>query len=123
MKSEIEKVKKDAKQQKGLLAIAKKQLTSREMERAKLEKELEEANVEVTIITREREEAESLAKLSTPLPDKRDLSSDSLTFAAGRALLSTETDAETIARRALDIAADICVYTNRNVTIETLQSG
>ena len=25
--------------------------------------------------------------------------------------------------RALDIAADICVYTNRNVTIETLQGG
>jgi ATP-dependent HslUV protease subunit HslV len=23
-------------------------------------------------------------------------------------------------RRSLDIAADICVYTNRNVTIETL---
>ena len=44
-------------------------------------------------------------------------------LAAGRALLSTETDAETIARRALDIAADICVYTNRNLTIETLQSG
>jgi len=34
-----------------------------------------------------------------------------------------EKDAETIVRRALDIAADICVYTNRNVTIETLQSG
>ena len=28
--------------------------------------------------------------------------------------------AEAIVRRALDIAADICVYTNRNVTIETL---
>jgi ATP-dependent HslUV protease, peptidase subunit HslV len=26
-------------------------------------------------------------------------------------------------RRALDIAADICVYTNRNVTIEMLQGG
>jgi ATP-dependent HslUV protease, peptidase subunit HslV len=26
-------------------------------------------------------------------------------------------------RRALDIAADICVYTNRNVTIETLQGS
>lgn len=86
LKSEIEKVKKDAKQQKGLLAIAKKQLTSREMERAKLEKQLEEANAEVATITREREEAESLAKLSTPLPDKRDLSSDSLIFAASRAL-------------------------------------
>ena len=32
----------------------------------------------------------------------------------------TDQDAETIVRRALDIAADICVYTNRNVTIEAL---
>jgi ATP-dependent HslUV protease subunit HslV len=32
-------------------------------------------------------------------------------------------DAETIVRRSLDIAADICVYTNRNVTIESLSSG
>jgi ATP-dependent HslUV protease subunit HslV len=31
--------------------------------------------------------------------------------------------AETIVRRALDIAADICVYTNRNVTVETLESA
>ena len=37
-----------------------------------------------------------------------------------RALVDTDKDAETIVRRALDIAADICVYTNRNVTIETL---
>ena len=29
---------------------------------------------------------------------------------------------ETIVRRALDIAADICVFTNRNVTIETLKA-
>ena len=29
--------------------------------------------------------------------------------------------AEAIVRRALDIAADICVYTNRNVTVETLK--
>ena len=29
-------------------------------------------------------------------------------------------DAETIARKALDIAADICIYTNRNVTLESL---
>ena len=33
---------------------------------------------------------------------------------------NTDLDAETIVRRALDIAADICVYTNRNVTIESL---
>jgi ATP-dependent HslUV protease subunit HslV len=41
-------------------------------------------------------------------------------LAAARALLDTDKDAETIVRRALDIAADICVYTNRNLTIETL---
>jgi ATP-dependent HslUV protease, peptidase subunit HslV len=26
-------------------------------------------------------------------------------------------------RRSLDIAADICVYTNRNVTVETLNAA
>jgi len=41
-------------------------------------------------------------------------------LAAARALLSTDLDAEAIARRSLDIAADICVYTNRNVVIESL---
>ena len=44
-------------------------------------------------------------------------------LAAARALVDTDKDAEAIVRRALDIAADICVYTNRNVTIETLQGG
>ncbi len=29
-------------------------------------------------------------------------------------------DAEAIARRALEIASEICVYTNRNVVIESL---
>src|ERR1700748_587283 len=43
--------------------------------------------------------------------------------AAPPAPVDTDKDAEAIVRRALDIAADICVYTNRNVTIETLQAG
>ena len=38
-------------------------------------------------------------------------------------MIDSDKDAETIVRRALDIAADICVFTNRNVTIEQLQSG
>ena len=41
-------------------------------------------------------------------------------LAAARALLPIDLDAEAIARRALDIAADICVYTNRNVVIESI---
>ena len=40
-----------------------------------------------------------------------------------RSLVDTEMAAEAIVRRSLDIAADICVYTNRNVTVETLESA
>ena len=41
-------------------------------------------------------------------------------LAAARALIESDLDAETIVRKAMDIAADICVYTNRNVTVEKL---
>jgi ATP-dependent HslUV protease subunit HslV len=41
-------------------------------------------------------------------------------LAAARALLDTPHDAEAIAKRAMSIAADICVYTNHNVVIETI---
>jgi ATP-dependent HslUV protease subunit HslV len=42
--------------------------------------------------------------------------------AAAQALMeNTELDARAIAARALNIAADICIYTNRNLTIEELQ--
>ena len=43
-------------------------------------------------------------------------------LAAARALVDGPLDAEAIVRKSLDIAADICVYTNRNVTIETLKA-
>ena len=41
-------------------------------------------------------------------------------LAAGRALMDGDQDAEAIARRAMEIAADICVYTNGNLTVESL---
>ena len=41
-------------------------------------------------------------------------------LAAARALLDTETDAEEIATKAMNIAADICVYTNHNVIVEAM---
>jgi len=44
-------------------------------------------------------------------------------LAAARALVDGPLDAEAIVRRSLDIAADICVYTNRSITVETLQTG
>ncbi len=44
-------------------------------------------------------------------------------LAAARALADTDLDAETIARRAMAIAADICVYTNGNLIVETMDAG
>jgi ATP-dependent HslUV protease subunit HslV len=43
-------------------------------------------------------------------------------LAAARALIDSDKDAEDIARRAMQIAADICVYTNHSVVVESLDA-
>jgi len=47
-------------------------------------------------------------------------SGGSYALAAARALTLTELDAEAMARKALEIAAGICVYTNGNATVEVI---
>ncbi len=42
-------------------------------------------------------------------------------LAAARALAEADLDAETIVRRSLAIAAEICVYTNANIVVESLE--
>jgi ATP-dependent HslUV protease subunit HslV len=42
-------------------------------------------------------------------------------LAAARGLYGSDRDAETIARDAMQIAADICVYTNGNLTVEKIK--
>ena len=44
-------------------------------------------------------------------------------LSAARALMDTKMTAEEIARKAMKIAAEICVYTNNNVTLETLKAA
>ena len=41
-------------------------------------------------------------------------------LAAARGMMGSESDAETIARSAMAIAADICVYTNNKITLEQI---
>jgi ATP-dependent HslUV protease subunit HslV len=41
-------------------------------------------------------------------------------LAAARGMMETDMDAETVARKAMAIAADICVYTNGNLTVESI---
>ncbi len=43
-------------------------------------------------------------------------------LAAARALIDGDMDAEAIARRSMAIAADICVYTNGNLTVERIKA-
>src|SRR5215471_10098658 len=45
-------------------------------------------------------------------------SGGSFALAAARALMPFDLSAEDVARRAMKIAADICIYTNENVTVE-----
>ncbi len=44
-------------------------------------------------------------------------------LAAARALIDTDLDAEAIVRKSMGIAADICVYTNHSLTIESLDTA
>ena len=43
-------------------------------------------------------------------------------LAAARGLMETDLSAEDVARKAMAIAADICVYTNGNLTVETIKA-
>jgi ATP-dependent HslUV protease subunit HslV len=41
-------------------------------------------------------------------------------LAAARAMIDSEKSAEEIAKKSIEIAADICVFTNHNITTEKL---
>jgi ATP-dependent HslUV protease subunit HslV len=50
-------------------------------------------------------------------------SGGSFALAAARALIDVDAlDAEAVARKAMGIAADICIYTNKNVVLESLDA-
>ena len=44
-------------------------------------------------------------------------------LAAARGLMMSDLDAEAVARKAMAIAADICVFTNGNLTVEAISAG
>ena len=49
-------------------------------------------------------------------------SGGSFALAAARALIDTDMEAEEIARKAMTIASEICVFTNDQFVIETLKN-
>ena len=55
------------------------------------------------------------------MPESSEIAGRPLNCAAARALMTVpDLSAEEIARRAMQIAADICIYTNENLIVESL---
>ncbi len=83
--------------------------------------------LEAMMLVADRERSLVLTGTGDVLEPEQDVmgigSGGNYALAAARALLDTDLDAETIARKAMAIAADICVYTNTNIVIETLESS
>ena len=51
-------------------------------------------------------------------------SGGSFALAAARSLVKhTDMNAEEVVRESLTVAAEICIYTNKNITVETLESS
>ena len=82
--------------------------------------------LEAMMIVADRESTLVLTGTGDVLEPQDDLmgigSGGNYALAAARALLDQPLDAEQIARKAMAIAAEICVYTNDNFVIETLDS-
>lgn len=83
--------------------------------------------LEAMMLVADRERTLVLTGTGDVLEPERDImgigSGGNYALAAARALADTDLDAETIARKAMAIAAEICVYTNGNLVVETLESA
>ena len=83
--------------------------------------------LEAMMIVADREKSLVLTGTGDVLEPERDVmgigSGGNYALAAARALLDQPLDAEAIARKAMAIAAEICVYTNDNLVIESLPSS
>ena len=83
--------------------------------------------LEAMMIVADREKTLVLTGTGDVLEPERDMmgigSGGNYALAAARALLDTDLGAEEIARKAMAIAAEICVYTNTNVVLEALDSS
>ena len=83
--------------------------------------------LEAMMLVADRERTLALTGTGDVLEPERDCmgigSGGNYALAAARALLDQPLSAEEIARKAMAIAAEICVYTNTSVVVESLESG
>lgn len=83
--------------------------------------------LEAMMIVADREKTLVLTGTGDVLEPERDVmgigSGGNFALAAARALLETDLSAEEVARKAMTIAAEICVYTNTSLVLESLESA
>jgi ATP-dependent HslUV protease subunit HslV len=83
--------------------------------------------LEAMMLVADRERSLVLTGTGDVLEPEQDVmgigSGGNYALAAARALMDTDLDAEAIARKAMAIAAEICVYTNGNLVVESLESA
>ena len=82
-------------------------------------------NLEAMLIVTDGEELLVVTGAGDVLEPEHDIaaigSGGNFAAAAARGLMETDWPAERIARKAMEIAASICVYTNGNLTVETIR--
>jgi len=82
--------------------------------------------LEAMMLVADRERTLVLTGMGDVLEPERDVmgigSGGNYALAAARALIDSEMPAEAIARKAMAIAAELCVYTNSSLVIESLES-
>lgn len=83
--------------------------------------------LEAMMLVADRERSLVLTGTGDVLEPENDLmgigSGGQYALAAARALVDTDMTAEAIARKAMAIAAEICVYTNGSLVVESLESA
>ena len=83
--------------------------------------------LEAMMLVADRERSLVLTGTGDVLEPERELmgigSGGNYALAAARALIDTDMTAEAIARKAMGIAAEICVYTNASLVVESLESA
>ncbi len=83
--------------------------------------------LEAMMLVADRERSLVLTGTGDVLEPENDLmgigSGGNYALAAARALIDTDMSAEAIARKSMAIAAEICVYTNASLVIESLESA
>ena len=81
-------------------------------------------NLEAMLIVTDGKDLYVLTGAGDVLEPENDIaaigSGGNFALAAARALMDSDLDAEAIARKAMAIAAEICVYTNGNVLVESI---